>query len=171
MASPRALTTLPVLFGVASLSWAVGSAIAPQAASAYTARRAIVVVRQENESYQTLLRRAETIARAAAQRSFDSDILVTQVAITVHGQNNGAVVSVLKLEVSRQDWRKEPDTRRWAQYFPNAALLLRFEPTPLPPTVIPPPAPAESDEPGELELFEVPSPEEFVPEFPPLPPT
>jgi len=171
LASPRALSTIPLILGAASLSWAVGSAIAPTAAIAYTARRAITVVRQENESYQTLLRRAETIARAAAQRSFDSDILVTEVAITILGNNNGSVASVLRLEVSRQNWRKDPDTQSWAKYFPNAALLLRFESTPAPPTVIPPqtptPDPAETNDTDDIDLFEFEAPS---PEFPPLPP-
>ncbi|MGD2181880.1 hypothetical protein [Lusitaniella coriacea] len=158
---------LPVLLGLAGLSWMGGCAIAPQMVQAYTARFAIPLLRQGEESYQTLLTRAENIARAAAQRSFDSDILVTQVSISIIGQNNSATVPILKLEVSRQDWRKFPDPQRWARYFPNAPILLGISPTPSP-SAVPStqPEPTESATPTDPESPEIP----ILPPLPALPP-
>lgn len=107
-----------------SISWLTLAAIAPQIAQAYTANVSVSLNRQPNESFQSFMRRAESVARAAAQRSFDGDILVRDVAVTVLGQNDGAIVPILSLKVSRQAWKSRPDPQRWASYFPNTQLLL-----------------------------------------------
>jgi hypothetical protein len=106
------------------ISWLTLAAIAPQSAQAYTANVSVSLNRQPNENFQSFMRRAESVARAAAQRSFDRDILVTDVAVTVLGQNDGAIVPLLSLKVSRQAWKSRPDPQRWASYFPNTQLLL-----------------------------------------------
>ena len=103
------------------------SAIAPQVAQAYTSRVNVTLERQPNESYDTLVRRAEAVARAAAQRSFDNDILVTEAAIVVIGENLGLSAPILTLEVSRDNWKSRPDARRWSTYYPNSKALLRIE--------------------------------------------
>ncbi len=119
--------SLLAVLGFTGVSWLTTSAIAPQSARAYTARLNVSLNREPGEAFQSFLRRAEAIARAAAQRSFDRDILVTDVAITVVGQNDGAIVPLLSLEVSRQSWRRSPDPQRWVTYFPNTESLLGFE--------------------------------------------
>lgn len=120
---------LIALLGLASVSWLTTSIVAPQVAQAYTARVNVGLTRETGESFRSFLRRAEAIARAAAQRSFDRDILVTEVAVTVVGQNNGAIAPLLSLEVSRQSWRSSPDPQRWITYFPNTDTLLGFDRT------------------------------------------
>src|SRR5919199_122963 len=106
------------------ISWLTLAAIAPHRAQAYTANVSVSLNRQPNETFQSFMRRAESVARAAAQRSFDRDILVTDVAVTIVGQNDGAIVPLLSLKVSRQAWKSRPDPQRWASYFPNTQLLL-----------------------------------------------
>lgn len=127
--------------------WIVSEALAPQIVQAYTDRVDLSIDRFPEENYETLLTRAETAARAAAQRSFDRDILVTDVSIMVSVQNYGAIAPVLELKVSRPQWRTRPDAKRWATYFKTARSLLFFggkfstapDPNPAPPT---PPASA-----------------------------
>ncbi|MBD1919796.1 hypothetical protein H6F77_01505 [Microcoleus sp. FACHB-831] len=122
--------SLVAVLGLGGVSWVIESAIAPNIATAYTARSNVAINRQPGESYETMLRRAEAIARAAAQRSFDRDILVTDVAVTVLAQNQeGAIAPIMALQVSRQAWRSRPDPQSWAKYFPNAKSLLKFEET------------------------------------------
>ncbi len=104
--------------------WLTIEAIAPQVVQAYTTRVDLSLDRLPEESYQSLLTRAEAIARAGAQRSFDKDLLVTDVSIIVSVQNQGTVVPVMLLEVTRPQWRSQPDTRRWATYFKVARTLL-----------------------------------------------
>lgn len=106
--------------------WLAGEAIAPGVVQAYTARVDLSIDRWPEENYETLLSRAEAAARAAAQRSFDQDILVTDVSIIVSVQNYGAIAPVLELKVSRPQWRNRPDTKLWATYYKTARSLLFF---------------------------------------------
>lgn len=125
--------SLLVLLGGTGASWLSLSLIAPQTAQAYTARVNVSLTSKSDETYENFLRRAEAVARAAAQRSFDGDILVTEVAITIVGEHQGAIAPILLLSVSRQNWKNRPDTQYWATYFSNSKLLLDFEaPIPLP---------------------------------------
>ena len=108
-------------------AWFLMEASAPQVVRAYTARVDLAIDRLPEENYETVLRRAEAAARAAAQRSFDQDILVTDVSIIVSVQNYGAIAPVLTLDVSRPQWRSRPDAQIWATYFKTARSLLFFE--------------------------------------------
>jgi hypothetical protein len=108
-------------------AWFLTEAIAPQVVRAYTARVDLAIDRLPEENYETVLRKAEAVARTAAQRSFDQDILVTDVSIIVSVQNYGAIAPVLALEVSRPEWRGRPDAQNWATYFKTARSLLFFE--------------------------------------------
>jgi hypothetical protein len=122
---------LVLLLGFTGISWLTTATLAPQIAQAYTARVNLSINRQVGESFNSFLRRAEAIARAATQRSFDSDILVTDVSVTVIGQNQGAITPILLLEVSRQSWRGRPDPQSWTTYFPDTQSLLGFEQEPV----------------------------------------
>ena len=115
----------PLLLG--SSIYLASNAIAPPVAQAYTSRINITLDRQPNESYDTLVRRAEAVARAAAQRGFDNDVLVTEAEIIVTGQHIGLSAPVLTLTVSRDNWRTRPDARRWSTYYPNSKQLLRID--------------------------------------------
>ncbi len=124
--------SLVALLGLGGSFWAITGAIAPPLARAYTSRVNITLDRQPNESFATLVRRAEAVARAAAQRSFDNDILVSEAAIVITGQNIGLSAPILTLEVSRDGWTRHPDSKRWSTYYPNSKQLLRIDdPTPV----------------------------------------
>ncbi|MBD2356903.1 hypothetical protein H6G41_20120 [Tolypothrix sp. FACHB-123] len=124
------IVQLGVLLFSAVPVWFAYEAIAPQIVRAYTARVDLAIDRLPEENYETILRRAEAVARAAAQRSFDQDILVTDVSVIVSVQSLGAIAPVLALEVTRQQWRTRPDAQRWATYFKTARSLLLFDPKP-----------------------------------------
>lgn len=117
------------LLGYAVPMWFTVEALAPQVVQAYTTRVNLSLDRLPDESYQNLIPRAEAMARAADQRSFDRDILVTDVSIIVSVQNQGIIVPIIALEVSRPQWRNNPEPRRWATYFRTARTLL-FSTTP-----------------------------------------
>jgi hypothetical protein len=117
---------LLILLGSGVPAWVLTEAIAPQVVQAYTARVDLAIDGLPEENYETILRRAEASARAAAQRSFDQDILITDVSIVVSVQNYGAIAPVLDLRVSRQQWRNRPDPQIWATYFKTARSLLFF---------------------------------------------
>jgi hypothetical protein len=119
--------SLAAVLGLAGVSWLASAALVPSVARAYAATVNVTLPYQEDETYESFLRRAETVARAAAQRSFDGDILVTEVAVTILARGReGAIAPVLLLEVSREAWQSSPDPQRWATYFPGAEGLLGF---------------------------------------------
>ncbi|MGD1914443.1 MAG: hypothetical protein ACFB2X_27490 [Rivularia sp. (in: cyanobacteria)] len=120
------ITNAVLLLSTAVPMWLVSSAIAPEIVQAYTNRVDLEINRLPGDNYKSLLRRAEAVARAAAQRSFDKDILVTDVSIIISVQNFGAIAPVLELNVSRSQWRNRPDPQRWAKYFKMARTLLFF---------------------------------------------
>ena len=121
-----------LVVGSLSLSMLAGSsAIAlttllslPEAAQAYTSRVTLFVPRDPAESYDAFLRQSEAIARAGIQRSFDADLLVSEVIITIIGDNQGIAVPVMEVEVTRNEWERRPDPQYWARYYDNASILL-----------------------------------------------
>ncbi len=63
-------------------------------------------------------------ARAGAQRSFDQDLLTTNVSVTVVAEGDGLTVPILTLRVDRDQWRARPETYYWATYYRTAEILL-----------------------------------------------
>lgn len=104
--------------------WITEALIAPQASQAYTSRLDLFLARETGETYETLIRRAEMAARAGAQRSFDQDLLTTNVSVTVVAEGDGLTVPILTLRVDRDQWRARPETYYWATYYRTAEILL-----------------------------------------------
>jgi hypothetical protein len=118
------LAPLALAAGLGLVGAVVPSLLAPQSAQAYVSRLSVSLDHEKGASFESLMRRAEAVARAAAQRGFDSDILASQVVVTVNGAYRGVEVPLLTLDVSRFQWRNQPDSRRWATYYPNARTFL-----------------------------------------------
>jgi hypothetical protein len=128
IASKKSIVHTIFLLGTAVPVWSLGEFITPQVVRAYTARGDILVDRlSADENYETLLRRSEAAARAAAQRAFDQDILVTDISMVISVQNYGSIAPVLELNVSRSQWRHRPDPQVWATYYRAARSLLLFD--------------------------------------------
>ena len=96
----------------------------PQVAHAYPSQVTLFVPRNPAESYDTFLRQSEAIARAGIQRSFDADPLVTEVILTIVGDNQGIAVPIMEVQVTRSEWQQRPETQPWAEYYTNASILL-----------------------------------------------
>ncbi|HEY9736069.1 MAG TPA: hypothetical protein V6D06_07295 [Trichocoleus sp.] len=120
------LPQLALLLGLSGLVWSGQAAFNPPAAVAYTSRVSLFLVREQDESFESLVRRAEIAARAGVQRSFDADLLVTEAIVTIVGENQGITVPILTVEVTRSQWRGLPDVVYWSQYYETANSLLRF---------------------------------------------
>ncbi|MEM6255919.1 MAG: hypothetical protein AAF821_23660 [Cyanobacteria bacterium P01_D01_bin.156] len=118
-------TGLAMVLGTSGALWLTEALIMPKASYAYTSRLNLFLTLEDEEPYRSLLRRANMAARAGAQRSFDQDLLITEVVIKVTGENSkGVSVPVLNLRVSRQEWSQQPITEYWATYFLGAESLL-----------------------------------------------
>ena len=98
----------------------------PQSANAYITRQEIRVERLKTESYGTFLRRSELVLRAALQRGFDRDIVMSSMFIFIICQHQGMESPVMSVEVSRSQWQSRPDPRVWATYYRMSQTLLGF---------------------------------------------
>ncbi|MBE9013540.1 hypothetical protein IQ250_25430 [Pseudanabaenaceae cyanobacterium LEGE 13415] len=112
--------------GCGASVWGIEAIVSPIAAQAYTARLEVMLDRAPNETYEGMVRRAELVARTAAQRGFDRDLLANQVSVVVVGRNGGMAAPVVTLWVTRSQWQQRPEVRRWATYYRNSAALLGF---------------------------------------------
>jgi hypothetical protein len=120
--SKAASVVLAALMGFGSA--AVPTLVAPPVAQAYTSRVNVFLVREQGESFDTLVQRSEIVARAAVQRSFDADVLMTDVIVTIIGDNQGVSVPILTVPVSRSEWQLRPDVTQWANYYEAARYLV-----------------------------------------------
>lgn len=133
---PRRANAAPTWVSWGLVALLGGSAIAtatlfltPPAAQAYTSRVSLFLSRDTDESYEGFLRRAEATARAGVQRSFDTDLLITEVVVVVVGENQGISVPIMTVQVTRNEWRDRPDPQYWATYYESARALLGFSGT------------------------------------------
>ena len=98
-------------------------------ASSAVAERREVDIRllvNQDEGFTVMTRKAEVLARSAAQRTFDRDVMVSDVSVKVTAQNlnQDQAAIILQLIVSRRDWASRPDPKIWATYFPMAKSLI-----------------------------------------------
>jgi hypothetical protein len=99
-------------------------------ASAAIAERREVDIRipiNKDEGFTIMTRKAEVLARSAAQRTFDRDVIVSDVSVKVTAQNQETAAIILQLIVSRSDWASRPDPKVWATYFPMAKALIGMQ--------------------------------------------
>ena len=98
------------------------------AGSAVAERREVDIrlLVNQDEGFTVMTRKAEILARSAAQRTFDREILVSDVSIKVTAQNlnQDQAAIILQLIVSRREWASRPDPKIWATYFPMAKSLI-----------------------------------------------
>ena len=80
----------------------------------------------QDEGFTVMTRKAEILARSAAQRTFDREVLVSDVSVKVTAQdlNQDRAAIILQLIVSRSEWSSRPDPKIWATYFPMAKTLI-----------------------------------------------
>jgi hypothetical protein len=81
----------------------------------------------KDEGFTVMTRKAEILARSAAQRTFDREVLVSDVSVKVTAQNQDRAVIILQLIVSRTNWASRPDPKIWATYFPMAKTLIGIQ--------------------------------------------
>jgi len=130
LTSPMAFRSSLVLslfaLGCGITAWEIPALVAPIAVQAYTSRLEVSLDRAPNETYDGLVRRAELVARTAAQRGFDRDLLASEVSVVVVGRNGSMAAPVVTMWVTRSQWQSRPEARRWATYYRNSAVLLGF---------------------------------------------
>ena len=96
------------------------------ASSAAAERREVDIRMQVNqaEGFAVMTRKAEILARSAAQRTFDREVIVSDVSVKVTAQTQEQAAIILQLIVSRSEWASRPDPKVWATYFPMVKTLI-----------------------------------------------
>ncbi len=80
-----------------------------------------------NGSHQALIEQAESWAGKLIEQAFTQNSSLIEVAVSIIGERNGQYVPLLTAKVSRVNWQESPQTRSWAQYFSDSAVLLGFK--------------------------------------------
>lgn len=95
---------------------------------AETARVNLAVNRQPEETYESLIDRAQTVAVTAVTQHFSQDRHAPAVSIMIVAHNQGAIAPVLSLEISRNQWQHtKAVTENQMKHFSNARMLLGFD--------------------------------------------
>ncbi|WP_009632553.1 hypothetical protein [Synechocystis sp. PCC 7509] len=114
----------------------------------------ITIDRQPDETYDSLIQRAELAATSALSQGFSQGSQVTDVSVVILGQNQGVIAPVLAIGLSRPQWSDGNDR---FTYFNSARSLLRLEepqlatadsPQGTGSTPPPPPTPQQNNPPG-----------------------
>jgi hypothetical protein len=147
------LLSLLAILGCTGTYWSIqagltnpAEGIPPSVGANSSTQIRIAINRKRNESYRSMIDRAEAASKTAAQRQFRQNGVLTDVRVMVVGRNEGLVAPILYLKVSRQNWQNNPSVTRWSTYFPSAEYLLGFKeapPTPVPTAPIAPTIPPE----------------------------
>jgi hypothetical protein len=124
---------LVVLLGLGGEFLVIRTAVAQNAAQssqaqAQPARRDLAVNRQPQETYESLIDRAEQVAITAVQEHFSRDKQAPAVSVMIVAHSYGAIAPVLSLEISRNQWQySKAETKEQMKYFSTARMLLGFD--------------------------------------------
>jgi hypothetical protein len=121
---PISLFTLLSLTGI---NWLTIEIVTSQIVVAQSAAIDLPIARQQQESYENFLRRAEASAQKTIQNRFQKDAGISELRIAIVGENQGAIAPILSVRVSRSSWQNAPNIQRWATYYADSKFLLGFE--------------------------------------------
>lgn len=107
------------------------------------------VSRLGQESFDSLLLRANNLATTTINQRFQQNPALDNIRVVIVGNNQGAIAPLLIVKVSRQNWLSAPRAERWATYFHDSKMLLGFEELTVPRTT-----PAADMATGETETAE-----------------
>ena len=80
----------------------------------------------QTRTFVDLLEQAESAAAETIAQRFQADPNLTEIQVTVLGDRNGQLVSLLSSNISRNQWQAGAHIRQWAQYFAPSSVLLGY---------------------------------------------
>ena len=140
----RQAWTIPKLFslsGLVSLSLGCGgwftvvtvALVDSPVAIAQISQIPLTLSREPDETYPSFVQRATNLVATRLKNDFTKNSSLNQLRLVVIGQNNGNIAPVLSVNMSRQQWRSNPNPQPLINYFPDSELLLGFD-APVPAT-------------------------------------
>jgi hypothetical protein len=93
--------------------------------SAEIKERDLILNFNSNQSFETLIQQAEDLAKQSIEREFTEKSGLTEISLTIIVERHGQIVPLLRSKVSRSQWQKDSNIRRWTQYLvSNSGVLL-----------------------------------------------
>ena len=111
---------LAVILAIISLTASISIALAE------TKERYFTLDSDGSQSFASLVRQAEDLAKESIAREFQENPALTEVTIIITADRSRQRVPVLRSRVSRRDWQKDARIEQWTRYFADAKLLLGF---------------------------------------------
>ena len=112
----RQAWAIPKLFslsGLVSLSlgcgWLSLDLINSPVAIAQISQIPLTLSREPDETYPSFVQRATTLVATRLKNDFSKNSSLNELRIVVIGQNNGNIAPVLSVNMSRQQWRSNPN--------------------------------------------------------------
>lgn len=108
---------------------------------AESVERSFLLNSDGNASFEVLLQEAHNLVQTSIEQQFAENPNITEVSITVLGENQGQVVPILRSRVTRSQWQHDSRVERWTKYFVTSSPKLlgfynRSAPTAPQPTFI-----------------------------------
>ncbi|NEP02015.1 MAG: hypothetical protein F6K58_25830 [Symploca sp. SIO2E9] len=95
-------------------------------ASAETIQRNFILNSNGNQSFETLLKQAESFLENSINQEFAQNPDANEVSIMILGEHKGHIVPLLRAIVSRSQWQQDSGNSTWISYFSRSELLLGF---------------------------------------------
>jgi hypothetical protein len=105
---------------LAMVAWSL--LLAP--ARAYTTRVGLFLARRPGDPYIVFLQQAEAAASLRIQSAFAEDLLISEVVMTVAGENQGISMPLMEIRVTRNQWLQQPEAATHANYYRPSSTLL-----------------------------------------------
>ena len=94
---------------------------------AETKKTSLLIDANDNNSYKVLVTQAENLVKEKVNQEFKNNPKITDITVTILGERKSQIVPVLRLNVSRSVWEKNPVIDEFTRYFADAKYLLKFQ--------------------------------------------
>ncbi len=78
-------------------------------------------------SFNALIKSGESLTQSAIERTFAANPKTTNISVQVSSTRYGQEAPLMFVNVSRSQWRQQPNVRIWARYFGTSTVLLGFK--------------------------------------------
>lgn len=86
----------------------------------------LTVISNQGDDFANLIERGETSATNTIKRAFAKNSRTNQVSLVILGEHNAQKVPMMKISVSRAQWKRQPKIKVWTKYYRDAGKLLGF---------------------------------------------
>jgi hypothetical protein len=113
---------IDLLSGGLSIALILGCSLAPAQAATQRFSQQLTGA----DSFESLIGKAEALAQETASQAF-RDPNTTEIVVNISGEQAGQIAPILFLNVTRENWQRQPSIQLWAKYPGGVKRLLGFD--------------------------------------------